>query len=441
MSNNQPLIKFNPKLPKVSSNEKAVLKLLVEAGKLIAPIYLEQENQLKQNGSFYPKGVSKAEVEKSAKKDPEILSPYTVIEKVDGKLKAIPYHVKYAHLLKPVADKLNEAARITQNKSFGTYLKLKAKALQDGSYEEAVKFWFKMKPYILDISIGPVEHHDDQLFYNKASYQAWVGVVDNEGTKQLNYYKKIVLSTRRKALLPDELLENYTKVRAKVDDLILFSGHMARSKFVGVVLPADLESIEKYGSSITLFNQANDLRLKEQILPTFNKIFSPAFRKGFSFADLKKGSFNYIALHELAHNDLYYKNAAKNLQDLLSPIYELSATVLGMRMAGSLLLKDIITNKELESIIVVFICRGFYLLEKSKTSNWANYAAGGAIFINFMLQSGALKQLKGLAIPNFTKIFVSIQDLSYALEFLLSSGTRKNAEDFIKKYGQFNHIP
>lgn len=435
------VIKFNPKLPKLSKNELAVLKLLVEAAELLAPVYLEQEKQVQQMSDFFHNSSNKAEKEEAIKKDPQILSPYSIVEKVNGKLISTPYHIKYVGLLRPVVDKLNKASQLTDNKQFGKFLKLKAQALLDGNYEVPVAYWMKMKPYILDITIGPFEHHDDRLFYAKASYQAWVGVVDPEATKMLEYYKQIVLSARRKALLPDERLENYHEVRAKVDNVLIFSGHMARTKFIGVNMPMNLDWVEKYGSEVTLFNELNDLRVKEQILPTFNKVFSPEFRKGFTQEDLRRGSMSYVALHELAHNDLYYKNAAKNLQDLLAPIYELSASVLGMRMAGSLLLRDIITNKQLESMIIAFICRCFHLIERGKNNkSFVNYSTGGAIFLNFMLQSSALKQLEGLAFPNFTKIFLSIQDLSYALEFLLSSGTRKNAERFIKKYGQLNNL-
>lgn len=428
MSNSKPLIEFNPKLPKLTKSEKAVLKLLIEAGRLIAPLYLEQEKQAR---------LSQEEIEMAAKKDPDILSPYTVVEKVDGKLTAVPYHVKYEKFLKPIADELNEASKLSEKKEFSKFLKLQAKALLDGSYEEAIIAWLKIKPYILDISIGPIEHFDPKLFYAKAAYQGWVGVLDLEGTKRLNNYKSITLSASRKALIPKERINNLGRVKAKTIDVILLSGFMARVQFVGVNLPMNLNIIEKYGSEVTIFNQPNDLRMKEQIIPTFNKIFSPEFRQGFDSEDLRRGSLRYVALHELAHDYLYYKNSSKNLQDLLPAIYELSATVLGIRMAGSLLLKDRITNKQLESMIVAFICRSFYLIEKSKDNQYMiNYALGGAIFINFMLKSGALKQLHGLAIPNFMKIFVSLHDLLYMLEHLLSSGIRKDAAAFIKKYGK-----
>src|SRR3972149_2299304 len=130
VSGDKPLLEFNPKLPKLSKNEQAVLKLLVEAGKLIVPIYLEQEKQAKVK-------IDRREIEKAAKKDPKIASLYTVVEKQNGKVIAIPYHIKYAALLKPIAERLEEAARISENKEFGKALKIQAKALLEGGYEQA----------------------------------------------------------------------------------------------------------------------------------------------------------------------------------------------------------------------------------------------------------------------------------------------------------------
>ena len=118
----KPLILFYPNLPLLSKNELEVLDILIEAGKLIAPIYLEQEKQAIHQ-------INKAELEKAAKKDPTILSPYTLVEKISGKLIVTPYHIKYAQLLKPVSDKLLEASRITKNSEFGRALKMQAKAL------------------------------------------------------------------------------------------------------------------------------------------------------------------------------------------------------------------------------------------------------------------------------------------------------------------------
>lgn len=432
-SSQEALIEFNPKLPKLSKNEQEVLKILVEAVKLLAPLYLQQEKDIVK--------IEKKEIERVGESSAAVLSPYTVVEKINGKIVATPYHIKYAEFLKPIADKLNQASKVTKNKGFSNFLKLQAKALIDGSYEQGAEVWLKMKPYIIDISIGPFEHLDDRLFLGKASYQGWVGILEKEGTDRLNNYKSIILSARRKTLMPSERVDDHDKVKAKVVDVLVFSGLMAKIKFVGVNLPMNVSFVEKYGSQITLFNQPNDIRMKEQIIPIFNKIFSKAFREGFTYEDLRRASLRYIAMHELSHSFLYYRHAAENLQDLFTCIFELAATVLGFRMAGTLLLKDRITEKQLESMIVVFVSRSYYLMSNSKQNkSLMNYALGGAILINYLLESGALKKTMGLAIPNFAKIFVSLQNLSIILEKLLSSGSRNDAEALIKKYGKFSNF-
>lgn len=427
------IIRFNPKLPKLTANEKEVLKLLLEASESIAPIYLEQEKRFE---NFYSKLINRAEIEKAAKNNPAIYSAYTVVEKINGKIISTPYHIKYADLLRPIADKLNAAGKITTNKEFGEFLQLQAKSLINGNYDEATIAFLKMKPYILDISIGPVVHFSSRFPFRKAPYQAWVGVMDVERTKRFNDYKSIALGSFRKALNPKERIDHGRNVKAKVLDAILFSGLLARTKFVGIHLPTDVSLVAKYGSEITLFNQPNDSRVEEQIIPVFKEIFPIAFRKEYSDEDLKKGYLGAVALHELAHSNLHYKHAVENLQDLFPVIDELAATILGLRMAGSLHLKDKITSKQLQSMIITFLCRSFYHKRSKNNPSYPlrNYALGGAIFINFMIQNGALKLSKKFAVPNFMKIFLSLPELSDALESLLSDGSYEEAKFFIDKY-------
>jgi hypothetical protein len=420
---NQPLIEFDIKLSGLSKNQREVLALLVDAAKLIAPLYLEQEEELR--------------LEDTSKVDPRKQSAYVVQEKQKGKVVEVPYHVKYADFLIPIAEKLKNAAKRTENKEFGRFLRLQAKALLDGSYEEAIEASLSLKPYVLDISIGPVRHLDDELFYGKASYQAWVGILDKEGTDRFNDYKSIILGARRKALMPSERIEVRERVKGKVLDAVVFSGLMARTMFVGVNMPMETMLVEKYGSEITLFNQPNDMRLKEQIMPSFNKIFSKQLRAGFENEDLRRGYLRAVAMHELAHSFLYYRHSVENLQKLFQIIYELAATVLGIRMAGSLLLMDRITSKQLESMIVTLISRSYYNLEKrTEYKSMINYSVGGTILINYLLESGALKENRDVFVPNFMKIFMALHDLSDTLEHLLSSGTKADAEKFVNKYSK-----
>jgi len=436
---NKALITFNPKL-NLSKNEQAVLDLLLEAGQLILPIYELQENHQQPGANFYPHDASREEVEAAAKINPEILSPYTVVERKDGRLVATPYHEKYANLLAPVVEKLKAAAKLTENKDFAKRLETQAEVLLTGDYKKAVIYWMDMKPYVLDINIGPVERYDDKLLFIKTSYQSWVGVMDEENTKKITQYKDLILSARRQAMMSSERVDYYNKVQTRIDDLLLFSGLVARTQFVGVNLPNDTDLVEAYGSEITIFKQTNELRHQKN-MAIFKKIFSKDFQKQFTSEDLAYGSLYSTALHELAHTYLRYRGSEKRLKDLFPIIDELAASVTGMRVCGALLLKDIVTQKQLESIMLAYMCRSFHhVINEADNKSKLHYITANAVFINFLIETGGVQEVGGISWPNFTKIFLSITELSNILEKILSSGVREDAESFIKHYGDFSKL-
>ncbi|MBI2600798.1 hypothetical protein HYW42_02495 [Candidatus Daviesbacteria bacterium] len=433
---NEPITEFTSKLPKLSDNQKKVLKLLIEAARLIVPLYKKQENHRFEGANFYPHDATREEITKAAATNFEILSPYSVVERKGKELIAIPYHLKYAEFLEPIADKLLKAASITDNKDFAKRLEFQANALLNGTYDEATIYWMKMRPYILDINIGPVERYNDKLFFTKTSYQAWVGVMDGERTARVLNFKNIIHTARRKTLMPSEKVDFYEKVQIRVDDLLIFSGLISRTMFLGVNLPNDTNLMEKYGSEITVFKQSIDYRVKTEVLPAFSKVFSSSFQKEFDYEDIRWGTLYFTILHELGHTYLRYRNSERNLEDLFPIIDELSAYVLGMKLAGFLLLKDVLTQKQLESIMVAFTSRCFELvLNESNNKSKIHYTIGGAIFVNFLFETEAIREKEGISWPNFTKMFVSLDQLATILERILSQGRREDAEAFIKKYG------
>lgn len=428
---------FNQKLPKLSSNEKKVLGILVEAAKLVEPIYQQQENSKYPSANFYPHGLTKKEIEKAAKGNPETLSPYTIVEEKGGKLIPVPYHIKYAKLLEPVVAKLREAARITDNKAFAKKLLLQAEALVEGNYEKAYASLMGMKPYILDIVIGPVDKYDDKLLHAKAAYQAWVGVLDEEQTKVANKAKEAILTARRESLLPKEKIEFYDRVTIKVEHSVIFSGLIARSMFVGVFMPHNAKLIEKYGAEITLSIPANEYRLENEILPAFHKLFSESFQRSFSTAELRRGSMYLIFLHEVAHAYLTYHSSEKQLQEYYPVISQLASSVTGIKVSGSLLLKEMVSMKEIESIMISLVSRSFFLSNKKTDDPFLpHYIIAGSIILNYLEEEGAIQITKGMVVPNFMKVFVSINKLADTLEKLLVIGTRKDAEVFVKKYSK-----
>jgi len=434
-----PIVVFPVENLNLTASEKEVLKKLIEAAKAIAPIYQKQENSKYLGANFYPSNATREEILEVSRHNSEILSPYTIVERNGkNKLVAVPYHIKFKKDLEKVARLLRDAAKLTKKRDFASRLELQANALLDGNYEASDIYWITMKPYKIDIVIGPIDRLDDRLLFKKASYEAWVGVMDKDKTKKAKIIQQTIYDVRRKIIAPSEKAEFLDKTTLRVDKTLIFSGLFARGMFTSNSLPVDPVLMEKYGIEITFFDTSLDFKFNKQHLPIFERIFEKKFQKEYTNECLREGSFRNVLLHEIGHSLLRYKDSELRLKELFPVIDELSATIYGIKCCGSLVLKGIMSERELEAIMIMFICRAFtWWIDYQTQKSVEAFAIGHALAVNNFLSNGALKGSNGISWPNFTKLFLGIEELSDALERLISVGTYQDVKAFIEKYGSF----
>lgn len=439
MKKSKAVVHFPVKNLKLTANEKKVLEHLVAAADAIGPIYEEQENSRYLGSSFYPASASKEEILGAAKNKPEILSPYTIVERNrEGDLITIPYHIKYKDKLEIVAKHLRGAAKITERKDFAQRLYLQANALLDGNYEASDIYWLTMKPYKIDIAIGPLDKLDDRLLFKKTSYEAWVGVEDTEATKKAGVIQHAIYDVKRKIFTTREKAEFLEKTKMRVEKTLVFSGLFARGMFTSNSLPIDPGLMEKYGIRITFFDTSLDVKFLNQHYPIYQRIFEKNFQKEYSRDLLREASFRNVHLHEIGHSLLRFKDSERRLRENFPIIDELSATIYGIKSCGSLVLKGIMTEKEIEAIMIMFVCRAFtWWLDSRRQKSVEAFAIGHAIALNHFISTGALRESEGISWPNFTKMFMAIEELSDSLERLISIGNYSDANAFIEKYGSF----
>lgn len=432
-----PLVSFPfKKGTRLTSSEKKVIEKLTEAAKAVAPIYQRQVNDFYDQANFFPPDVTKEEIESAAQENHLILSPYTMVERDSkGKLIAIPYHIKFKEDLKKVHDLIAEAAKLSENRDFARRLRVQANALLDGNYQASDIYWLSMKPYKIDFVIGPIERYEDRMFFTKCSYQSWLGIWDEKLTQEAELFKKYIVSARRKVLAPSEKVDFLDKIQIRVDDTLLFSGLISRFMFTSSNLPNDVNVMEKQGSEITIFKPVFDIKFNKERFPIFQAVFEGNFKKSYSRNLLKQGSLRNTYLHEISHPLLRYRDAERRLKEYFPVFDEISASIFGVKACGSLLLKNVINQKELEAIMVMFISLAFsWWLTYLKQPAVLHYAQGFAIALNYFLENGAIREANGFSWPNFTKLFVSIDELSSSLERILAIGTYEDAEKFVKRY-------
>src|SRR5712691_11174081 len=117
---------------------------------------------------------------------------FTVIRWKEGdrtashnQLTAFPYSNEYKDDLSRAASLLREAAGLTDNASLKKFLSSRADAFLSNDYYESDVAWMDLDAP-LDITIGPYETYNDELFGYKAAFEAYVNLRDDEETAKFS---------------------------------------------------------------------------------------------------------------------------------------------------------------------------------------------------------------------------------------------------------------
>lgn len=415
----------------LSASDKKVLKILEEVVKDVDAVY---QKQLKDG--FYPKNVSKNELEKTSHKNPEILSPFTYVSKLDDQFIPIPYHELYAKYLIPIAKKIRIAAKICENRSFQKYLLARAKSLLDGSYREADIAWLSVKNSNIDFSIGPFERYLDKTFLIKRVFQAHVGIINQRLTKLAEQSKETLYSS---AKISDSKFHSTDIPKKGVSVLIeqtpAIAGYAADVLFSGEHFPCDLNVALEHGSKTIFYQSQIKFKFEKLYYPIYKNIFERRFASKYSKELLLEAAGWISLLYELGKQLHKFEGARERLRELYGAIDEANGFASGIEHSKHMVVKGLISQDLLEAIMIIHVLWMFadwviYLENPHKES----HVLGNSILLNSYLSSGALKISEGISWPNFSRIFFQIEYLSYELVNLLQKGSYKEAERFIYKH-------
>ena len=188
----------------LTPRDKLALGELVEAVRLINPIYLLQTKQdstvtgalfdKSKGTNFYPKGMTHKKFTTYLDRHPDerdaLLSPFTVVEKVGKVLRATPYSEYYKLFLEPISEMLVRTAGFSDNETFKKFLVSKARAFQTNQYRESDIDWVRVDGSPLELTIGPYESYEDKLFGVKRDVEGVLGVVLPQETERTLVYQK-----------------------------------------------------------------------------------------------------------------------------------------------------------------------------------------------------------------------------------------------------------
>lgn len=400
--------------------------------------------------NFYPENASKEALEgwmnglpAAQKADAQWF--FTVIRTgPDGKFKTVKYSSEYRSDLEKLAKLLREAAASTDNASLKKFLTLRADAFLSNDYLASDFAWMDLDSPV-DVTIGPYETYNDELFGYKAAFEAYVSIRDQKETQKLAFFGKHLQELEDN--LPLAKQYRNPKVGAIAPMVVVNQVFGAGDGNMGVQtaaynLPNDERVIRERGSKRVMLKNVQEAKFESTLKPISKLVLRAQDQKDLDFDSF----FTHILAHEIMHGlgpHTTKKNGKEStprqdLKDTYSTIEEAKADITGLWALGYMmdkgLLKDTLgqgTQAE-RKLYNTFLASAFRTLHFGLTSS---HARGMAIQMNYLLDKGAfVANSDGTFSVDFKKIKGAVADLDRDFLTIEATGDYEGAKAMMAKY-------
>jgi peptidase M49-like protein len=296
--------------------------------------------------NFYPVNMTKEAFETwvsqlTPKEQEQAKSFFTVIRwrensKPPNNLLAIPYSQQYADDLTRAASMLREAAALTDNASLKKFLNLRADAFLSNDYYESDMAWMDLDAP-LDITIGPYETYNDELFGYKAAFEAYVNLRDDGETAKLSFFAQHLQEIENNLPIDPQYRNPKlgTAAPLRVVDQIISAGDGAHGvQTAAYNLPNDDRVVQQKGSKRVMLKNVQEAKFRNVLLPIARRTLSRDAMVDVNFELF----FTHIVAHELMHGLGPHQikvqgrdtTPREELKELYSAIEEPKADVTGL---------------------------------------------------------------------------------------------------------------
>src|SRR5665213_4264209 len=119
-----------------------------------------------------------------------IYDPYTIVGRQGAELTGAKYHDALQPFASQAADALRQAASLSADPAFATFLRLRADALLKDDYYESDLAWLDLKDPKFDVIFAPYETYLDDLLGVKTSYGAALLIRNDAESMKLAVYER-----------------------------------------------------------------------------------------------------------------------------------------------------------------------------------------------------------------------------------------------------------
>jgi hypothetical protein len=397
--------------------------------------------------NFYPAGMTKEEFEAWTKSLPEnerreAEGFFTVIGRNSAKqLRATPYNTEYGKDLEKAARLMREAAAATDNETLRKFLISRADAFLSNDYYASDLAWMDLDAP-LDITIGPYETYNDEIFGYKAAFEAYVNLRDERETAKLNFFADHMQEVENN--LPIEPRYRNPKLGAAAPIRVVNEIFSAGDGNHGVQtaaynLPNDERVVQQKGSKRVMLKNIQEAKFQNTLVPISKRMLSPASQRYLSFDSF----FTHILAHEMTHGIGPHSiqvsgretTPRQELMELYSAIEEAKADVTGLFMLQYFFDHGMLPGGEERErqLYNTFLASAFRTLRFGLKDA---HGKGMAVQFNYLMDRGAFVAAAGGAYEvNFDKVKSALRDLDRDLLTIEAAGDYAGAKKMLDQLG------
>lgn len=394
-------------------------------------------------GGFYPTDLEKNELDAYLKAHPAeaeaLTGLYTVVVRDGERLKAVPYSEAYRTWLAPAAARLKEAAALTKNQSLKTFLLARAEAFLSDDYYASDKAWMDLESPV-EVTIGPYETYEDELLGAKAAFEAFVTVTDPEASARLSKFKSLLPKMEQNLPVPDEVKTvRGSESPIRVVDVVYTSGDAAKSvQTIAFNLPNDERVRKEKGAKKVMLRNLIETKFERILRPLASQILT-AEQLPFLSAE---AFFQETLFHELSHSlgPAFTTKEGKQveirvaLESSFSPLEEGKADVMGAY--NVLYMTDLGEfPKTFRDQLLVSYFAGLFRSVRFGVAE--AHGRGAAMQINYYLAEGAatFDPTSGRFSVDRPKLEAAIRTLVNRVCLLQHQGDKAAVDAFLAQYG------
>ena len=477
---------------RLSANDKLALKKIIEAAKLLDPLFLRQVwsgnavlekklladksaigrqrlhyfyindgpwSRLDSNEPFidgvpkekppqaaaYPDDMTREEFNAWVQTLPEAEKQkatgffYVIRRAADRKLMTVPYSKEYREFLEPAAKLLKEAAALTTNATLKNFLNKRADAFGSDDYYESDVAWMDLDSPI-DVTIGPYETYEDEVFSYKASFEAYVTLRDDAESAKLAKFSGYLQELENN--LPMDPKYRNPKLGAaspiRVVNSVFSSGEGNNGvQTAAFNLPNDERVVKEKGSKRVMLKNVQDAKFNKTLIPISKVVLAADERSSLSFDSF----FTHILCHELMHGlgphnitvGSEETTVRKQLKELYSAIEEAKADVTGL-WALQYMIDHNVIDKEMErTLYITYLASMFRSVRFGITEA---HGKGVAMQFNYLVDEGAIKydEKSGTFSVDHAKFKEGVTTLTHDLLTLEAEGSYDKAKAILDKF-------